>query len=437
VISELDRVAGTSGNYEGLKVYTTLDTEVQTDTVDAVAANLTRIEKSRAKSKKSAKAPELQTSAVVLDVKTGAIRAMVGGRDYSDSQFNRAASALRQPGSAFKPIVYLSAMDPSRSSVRPILTLASLLPNQPMSFGGWTPANYERSDDAEVTAVRAMSESLNIPAAYIGSRVGPALMVQTAHDLGIAEDLEPMLPISIGAEETTLLELTSAYQVFANSGTRSPSYAIESVVDTSDRELYRHEPAATRVIDPAVAYLMTSALKMVLKTGTGASAGRLGLDFPAAGKTGTTQDYRDAFFVGYSPTIVCGVWLGYDNPQSTGLTGAQGALPAWVQIMQDTAPANPKDFVEPAGIVKAMIDPDTGGLATPDCGHRMTLPFLPGTAPTEFCPQHADSRLLADNDLNWGGWHGSPREVRHEQPQVKRPNVFSKVGKFFGSLFHR
>ncbi|MFN2424827.1 MAG: transglycosylase domain-containing protein [Candidatus Binatia bacterium] len=435
VISTLARTPGFDGNLTGLKVFTTLDTEIQADAVDALTANVDRLEKNFRGLRRTADANKLQTSAVVLDAETGAIRALVGGRDYSVSQFNRAASALRQPGSAFKPFVYLAAMDPARATVSPVLTLASMLPNQPMSFGGWSPENYERHADTQVTALKAMSQSLNIPAAYIGSRLGAPLMVRTAHELGIPQHLEAVLPIAIGAEETTLLDLAAAYQPFANAGVRAPAYAIEAVVDVDDREIYRHEAADSRVIDPAVAYIVTSALKSVMKSGTGASAGRLGLDFPAAGKTGTTQDYRDAIFVGYTPQIVCGVWLGFDAPQSLGLTSAQAALPAWVGIMKSSVPGKLADFPEPAGIVKASIDPETGALATPSCPGRITLPFLAGTAPTDHCSSHGGAEVASGTNRNWGGWKSTAPVARAKEE--KKPNVFNKVGKFFGSIFKR
>jgi hypothetical protein len=175
-------------------------------------------------------------------------------------------------------------------------------------------------------------------------------IVETAHELGINEDLQPVLPISIGADETTLLELTGAYQVFANAGQQSPPYAVEAVVDAKGHQIFQHEEVDNAVINPAVAYLITGALKAVIRYGTGASSGRLGLDFPAAGKTGTTQDFHDAYFIGYTPEIVCGVWVGFDTPQNLGSTGAQAALPAWVQFMKDAAPADPQDFPEPSGI---------------------------------------------------------------------------------------
>ena len=440
VISALMDLPGVGENLAGLEVFTTLDTEIQDSAADAVRSNLEKLEKNHRELRRSGKTARLQSSAVVLDARSGAIRALIGGRSYADSQFNRAAWALRQPGSAFKPIVYLAALDPERSPVSPPLTLASLLPDEPMSFDGWTPQNYEHDFRMQVTAVTALSESINVPAAYVGSRLTPRLVVRTAHELGIRQELQALLPISIGAEETTLLDLTSAYQAFANAGTRSPAFAIESVVDANDKEIYRHDDVRTRVIDPAVAYVVTGGLKMVLKTGTGASAGRLGLELPAAGKTGTTQDYKDAYFVGYTPELVCGVWLGFDAPQSLGLTGAQAALPAWVQIMQHSSAIEPEDFREPRGIVTAKIDPETGGLATPSCSKRVTLPFLDGSAPRELCPLHGGNEVASaqSSNRNWGGWKSSAPPA--SQPKTTKPvrvGVFRRVGKFFGSLFQR
>ena len=304
---------------------------------------------------------------VAIDVATGAILAMVGGRNYSRTQFNRAAMAQRQPGSAFKPIVYLTALDPERNPIGRPFTLASVLPDRPMSFGGWTPVNYERSYRGTVTAVEALADSLNVPTAYLGSLLGPEHMIKTAHDLGIAENLPDQLSISLGAGDTTLLELSSAYQVFAAQGMARPTYALESVVDGDGHLVYQHEPAARRMITPEVSYLITGALREVMEFGTAASSKALGVDFPAAGKTGTTEDYHDAYFIGYTPNLVCGVWVGFDTPRNIGLTGAQAALPAWASFMNEVVPDSSPDFAVPDGIVMATIDPDTGGLATPAC----------------------------------------------------------------------
>jgi len=440
VTAFVTKIPGFDGHLEGLKVYTTLDTELQADAVDAVTTNIAALEKNHKRLRRAKADGRLQTSMVAMDAETGAIRAMIGGRDYSESQFNRAANAERQPGSAFKPIVYLAALDPDRAPFSPPLTLASVLPDEPMTFNGWTPANYERTYQPQVTVVQALYESLNVPTAYVGNELGPATIVKTAHEMGIHEDLQAYLPISIGADETTLLELTSAYQVFATEGEQSPPYAVESVVDAKGHQIYLHEDQSNRIIRPAVAYLITGALKAVLRYGTGASAGRLGLDFPAAGKTGTTQDYKDAYFIGYTPAIVCGVWVGFDQPESLGLTGAQAALPAWVQFMQDAAPADPEDFPEPSGITMANIDLESGGLATPACPKQFPLPFLIGTAPTQMCPLHGG--ILASVPPSAAPVFGmtpttpgstSPAPVAQASPTTQ--DVFGAVGKFLKGIF--
>ncbi len=440
VTAFVTRIPGFNGHLEGLKVYTTLDTELQSDAVDAVTDNIAKLEKNHRRLRRSAADGKLQSSLVALDADTGAIRAMIGGRDYSESQFNRAANAQRQPGSAFKPIVYLAALDPDRAPFSPPLTLASTLPDEPMSFNGWTPANYERTYEPQVTVAQALIESLNVPTAYVGNELGPATIVKTAHEMGIHEDLPAVLPISIGADETTLLELTSAYQVFATEGLQSPPYAVEAVVDAKGHQIYHHEDEENRLIRPAVAYLITGALKAVLRYGTGASAGRLGLDFPAAGKTGTTQDYKDAYFIGYTPAIVCGVWVGFDEPESLGLTGAQAALPAWVQFMKDAAAADPEDFPEPSGITMATIDPESGGLATSACPKQVELPFLIGTAPTQMCPLHGGmfasvppTAPVSPTMPSMPGGAAPPAPVAQASPSSS--DVFSAVGKFFSGLF--
>ena len=412
VIAEVERIPGFNGNLAGLKVYTTLDPEMEQAAVESVDSNLRRLEKQHSRLRKGAHGEELEGSMVALDARTGAILALVGGRDYSISQFNRVTQAERQPGSAFKPIVYLSALDPSRSPIGQPVTLASLLPDRPMTFNGWTPANYERTYQGTVTVVEALAESLNVPTAYLGSLLGPSTMVAMAHEMGIDEEIPAVLPISIGAAETTLLELTGAYQVFAAAGVSRPPYALEAVYDAHNHPIYQHAPHELKLVSPPVAYLMTGALEQVIKWGTGAGAAKMGLDFPAAGKTGTTQDYHDAYFIGYTPRVVCGVWVGFDHPQSLGASGATAALPAWVSFMLDVTPRNSQPFAVPDGVTMATIDPQSGGLATSGCPRVATVPFLNGTAPTQICPLQAASLLRRP----WSRVR-APRRRRHRAPR--------------------
>jgi len=436
----VERIPGLHGRLEGLKVYTTLDPKTQADAAGAVTDNLERLENRHPRLRRVHARDQLESAMVVLDAETGAIRAMVGGRDYSSTQFNRAAMAERQPGSAFKPIVYLAALDPERSPLSAPLTLASTLPDHPMSFGGWTPVNYEHTYQGQVTVVEALFESLNVPTAWVGNQLGPGKIAQTAHELGIGENLPAVLPISIGSDETTLLELTGAYQVFANGGLQDPPYAVDSVVDGAGHLIYHHVDEEKRVINPSVAFLITGALKQVLRYGTGAAAARMGVNFPAAGKTGTTQDYHDGYFIGYTPEVVCGVWVGFDQPQTLGMPGAQAALPAWVSFMNDTVSPDSPDFPEPSGIVYATIDPQSGGLATPHCPRAMALPFLIGTAPTAVCPLHAG--LIASAPLAPGSTTGTPPPPAVAQPEPSASpspsseSVIGAVAGFFGRLFH-
>ncbi|MGH7916713.1 MAG: transglycosylase domain-containing protein, partial [Candidatus Binataceae bacterium] len=437
VIAQVKKLPGLDGNLRGLKVFTTLDPEMQESARESVVGNLERLEKLHPHLRRRSPAQRLESSLVALDPRSGAIVAMVGGRDYAASQFNRAANAERQPGSAFKPIVYITALDPVTNPLPRPVTLASILPDRPMSFGGWTPVNYERTYRGQVTVEQALAQSLNVPTAYLGSLLGPPAIIRTAHEMGVHEDLASVLPITIGADDMTLLELTGAYQVFADGGLECPPYAITAVVDGHDREIYQHASGRRRLMSDAVAYLMTGALQGVLQFGTGASSQRLGLDFPAAGKTGTTDDYRDAYFVGYTRTLVAGVWVGYDEPHSIGLPGADAALPAWVRFMTRTVRQPQLGFgPPPPGIVMATIDPASGGLATPSCPHKVRLPFLEGTQPTRICPLH--SGVMASLRILTSAGSGSARSSGAVQPTrvgTARNGLIGSIGGFFGSLF--
>ncbi len=442
VISQVEKIPGFNGNLKGIKVYTTLDPELQEVAGQSVTDNLNRLEHQYPRLRRSDKAKRLEGSLVAIDARTGAIRAMVGGRDYGASQFNRATSAERQTGSAFKPIVYLTALDPLRSPLMQPVTLASILPDRPMSFKGWAPVNYEGTYRGRATVAEALAESLNVPTAYLGSVLGAPTIVRTAHELGVHENLPDVLPISIGAGETTLLELTSVYQVFASAGVARPPYAIEAAVDGEAHLIFQHRSQQERLMSSAVAYLITGALEEVLNHGTAAAAGRMGLDFAAAGKTGTTDDYHDAYFVGYTSELACGVWVGFDRPQSIGLTGAQAALPAWIHFMVGSGQRGQSGFATPPGITMAAIDPETGGLATPACPHVWRLPFLSGTEPTQICPLHGGLMAPQPTTASAGltmplssPTTGAPTGAGGAVPGAASNGVLGAIGNFFGSLF--
>jgi membrane carboxypeptidase/penicillin-binding protein len=280
--------------------------------------------------------------------------------------------------------------------------------------------------------------------------MGTPAIIRTAHAMGIHEELPNYLPISIGAGDMTLIELTSAYQVFASGGVERAPYAIEAVADAGGATIYQHRSEEQRLMSHAMAYLMTGALRGVLEFGTAASAERLGLDFEAAGKTGTTDDYRDAYFLGYTRQIVCGVWVGFDEPQTIGLTGAQAALPAWVEFMTGAVRQPDLGFgPPPPGITMVTVDPASGGVATPSCPRAVALPFLSGTEPTQVCPLHGGSFAGAVAEaittaagaagLTPGGVPGvmgSPMAGGAPPSSgTASNNVFGAVGNFFGALF--
>jgi penicillin-binding protein 1B len=455
VIAKVKKTPGAGGNLQGLKVYTTLNPELQEIARQTIVDNLARIEKAHPRLCRRNVEDRLESALVSIDPRTGAIVAMVGGRDYAASQFNRAADAERQPGSAFKPIVYLTALDPELNPLPEPVTLASLLPDRPMSFGGWTPVNYERTYQGQVTVAAALAESLNVPTAYLGSLIGPSRIIRTARSLGIRSPLPDYLPITIGAGEITLLELTGAYQVFASGGVERAPYAIEAIVGGDNGLIYQHPAARERLMSQAVAYLITGALQGVFQYGTAASATRLGLNFQAAGKTGTTDDYRDAYFMGYTRQLVTGVWVGFDEPETIGLTGAAAALPAWIHFMNSAVRQPDLGFGPlPAGITMLSIDPASGGIATPGCPRVQTMPFLEGSEPTRLCPLHsgfssatttaADSGLApgasTDTEAADGGASSEPgpessSESRAESRTRAASNgVLSAVGNLIDSL---
>ncbi len=378
---------------EGLRIFTTLDVEMQEQARRCVRRGLARLEKAhpglRAASGDPA-ADALQACLVALEPQTGYIRAMVGGRDYKKSQFNRVVQARRQPGSLFKPIVYVTALEGKGG--RPAFTPASLLRDEPIKirFRGktWSPRNFNDEYFGEVTLRTALEHSLNCATVRLSQKVGLSRIIETARALGITSPLEPVPSLVLGAFETVPLELAGVFAAFANHGAWSKPRAIKKVVDKEGNLLERRPMELKQAVSPQAAFLITYLLEGVMERGTGRSvAGRLTV--PAAGKTGTTNDSRDAWFAGYTPRLAALVWVGFDRPRSLGLSGARAALPIWADFIQGTSDwLVTEPFVPPPGIVFRKIDRLTGRLATPACTDTITEAFLEGTEPTEPCPLH-------------------------------------------------
>ncbi len=306
-----------------------------------------------------------QGALLALDNTTGGIKAMVGGRDFNASKFNRATQAMRQVGSSFKPYVYTTVIDGGASPDDTIL-------DEPVSFetpsGPYSPHNYDEKFEGIITLRRALAQSRNIPALKLANKVGIKSVIEYAGRFGITSKLPPYLPVALGSAEITLIEQTSAYSVFPNEGVRVTPRYITRVTDYEGRVLEEDFPEVKDVISERTAGIMTSMLREVVLHGTAIAASKL--PFPAAGKTGTTNDFTDAWFVGFSPTVTCGVWIGYDEKKSLGAkeTGAHAALPIWMNFMTAAmAGKDAGDFqpspVAPHIVAQKVDTPDTAPAA--------------------------------------------------------------------------
>jgi len=268
-----------------------------------------------------------QGSLIAMDNTTGDVLAMVGGRDYAVSQFNRAIQSERQTGSSFKPYVYTAAIE---DGAKP----DDIIIDGPVSFGGYTPHNYEHDYKGAMTLTNAFAESRNIPALKLAARVGIRKVVDVAHRFGVTSNIPAYLPVAIGAVEITLEEQVASYSVFPNDGLRVKPRLIRKVENADGITLWEEPPVVNDVIDQQTARTMMTLLKAVVQHGTGEPASQL--NHPLGGKTGTTSDYTDAWFLGFSPSVTCGVWVGFDSRESLGdkETGAKAALPIWITVMR-------------------------------------------------------------------------------------------------------
>jgi penicillin-binding protein 1B len=398
---ELEQRFGDVGETAGSSVFTTLDMALQRFAEAAVVRGLDRLETRVPRLRRDEPTRRLQAALVALDPTTGEIRALVGGRDYQASQFNRAALAHRQPGSAFKPFVYLAALRARNGP--PALTAASIVEDAPLTLtvgrDTWSPRNYNDQYEGRVTVRRALEQSLNAATIRVAESVGMPAVVETARALGFTAELAPVPAAALGTFEATPLEMARSYLPLVNGGVR-PAGAI-AVRAVRDRDgaldpIDAAEPVA--VIAPAEAYLVTSLLEGVIASGTGASARALGVPGSIAGKTGTTNDGRDAWFIGYAPRLLAVVWVGFDGGDAHGLSGAEAALPIWADFMRQALDAYPQPaFTVPAGVAFADIDLTNGLLANRFCPRVARETFLTGTEPPP-CQEHGG---VGDQIFDW------------------------------------
>ncbi len=305
--------------------------------------------------------PGMEGALMAMVPDTGQVLCMVGGRDFEKSQFNRCTQAIRQPGSSFKPIIYAAALDRGYNEAS-ILVDSPFVRDDHSLRGPWKPANYDRQFWGPITLRKALVNSRNVVTVKLLDEIGTSYAISFARRLGITSQLTPTLALALGASGVTLSELLTAYTPFANLGERADPYLIEKVYDRKGNLMEEHRPRREKVISPQTAYIMTHILQGVVEEGTGKKARELGR--PAAGKTGTTNELKDAWFVGYTPDLIAGVWIGYDDHNLSlgkGETGGRAACPIWLYFMQEILKDQPiQAFKIPSGVVLAKMDPNSG-----------------------------------------------------------------------------
>ena len=400
------------------RVYTTMDPRLQRAAYEAVTAQTEKLDKIFARpSSKGTVAPKVQAALVAMDAHTGEVLAMVGGRNYDESQLNRATDARRQPGSTFKPFVYATALA-ERS-----FTAATLLSDRPQSFkydagrAEYKPTNYHGGfTNRDVTLREALARSLNVPAVELAMRVGLTSVADLAEECGMRRPVS-YPSMALGASEVTPLEIAGAYTAFANEGMALRPIPIKTVADGRENRRPEHRAAmGARVFSPQVAYMMTNLMQTVVDAGTASKLRAMGLNGALAGKTGTSND---GWFVGYTPGIVCAVWVGFDDNHDLKLKSSDSALLVWADFMKQVIELCPRyggnEFARPGGIVTVEIDPDTGYLATPECGNRRNEIFISGTEPFGSC-----SCALKQQDLMADAEYMDPLPLENESTDYSK-----------------
>ncbi|MGC1617680.1 MAG: penicillin-binding transpeptidase domain-containing protein, partial [Candidatus Acidiferrum sp.] len=395
---------------QNFRVYTTLDPALQRAATAAVEAGVKNVDlllakkyekwrREAAKKKSTEPIPQVQIALVAIDPKTGEIKAVIGGRDYGQSQLNHAL-AHRQPGSVFKPFVYAAAFDNAVDGVQPIITPATTVEDEPTTFEfdgkEYTPNNYGEKFMGHVTVREALTNSLNVATVKVAEMIGYGRVVQIARQLGLGTNIQATPAVALGAYEMTPVEVAAGYTAFANGGVRAEPEFLHSVVSAGGTVVEKFTPQTHLVLDPRVAYLITSVLEDVLNKGTGAGVRARGFTLPAAGKTGTS---RDGWFAGYTSNLLTVIWIGFDDNRDLGITGGATAAPVWADFMLRATKLPPyrdvKDFTMPEGVQSVLIDPESLELATPNCPTTREEVYIAGSAPTQFCELHGGNGAVS------------------------------------------
>jgi penicillin-binding protein 1B len=380
---------GLTQSTQAVDVYTTLDLHLQRLAQDAVSNGITKVDQLLSRRKRP-RVP--QAALIAVDPRTGDILAMVGGRSYNQSQYNRAVSASRQPGSVFKPFVYLAAFERAAAEHLTTITPATIVVDEPTTFDAdgtpWSPSNYENEYDGAITLRRALAMSRNAATVKVAETAGYERIAALWKHIGAGTPPKPYPSIALGVFEATPYDIATAYTVFPNGGVRKGLRPLLRILRGTE-DLPIKDPSALGVARAETTYLVTNMMRSVINEGTGAGVRASGFTLDAAGKTGTTNDLRDAWFVGFTPELLTVVWVGLDENQPLGLSGAQAAVPIWTSFMtRALAGHGDRAFEIPDNITFADIDRDTGQLATPGCPRVIREAFMSGTEPTEACEVH-------------------------------------------------
>jgi len=388
----------------GAVIHTTLDLDMQQAANLALLSHLGKLEKdyrlkptlaaydSAARTDSTIGPPKyLQGALVAMDVRTGYVRALVGGRDYKHSEFDRATQAKRQAGSAFKPFVYVAAVDNgfTAADIEVDSAITITIPGQP----DYRPHNYDNTFLGRISLRRALALSRNLVAVRLITKVGPELVARYANVMGVTSVLKPVYSLALGSVEVTLLDLTNSFNTLARNGIRVKPIMVTRVVDARGMVIEETRPQEQPVLRPQTAYVVANMMQSVVNEGTATVIRQLGYEGPAAGKTGTTDEYADAWFIGFTPEITCGVWIGFDKKKTIfrGATGGGIAAPVWTDFMKTVRPDSTPSgsFAVPDSIITAPVCEQTGQLATPSCPRVRYEIFIAGTEPLAPCDVHS------------------------------------------------
>lgn len=409
---ELEERVGQRFYTAGLRIHTTFDPVIQATAEEELERQLTAIESGSfgayrystyaEASSAEGQVPYLQGAVVVLDAESGEVRALVGGRDFADSKFNRATQASRQAGSAFKPFVYAAALQRYRSPLHVVedMPLRVTMPDGEI----WEPRNYTGTYDGPITMRDALVRSKNVATVRLALDVGIPSAVSVARDLGVTSEIPNVPAVALGAADLNPMELTAAYAAFGNGGDRVEPHLIREIVDRDGHVVWRAPPRGQRALDPAVAFVLTTMLRDAVDTGTGTEVRAAGFTGPAAGKTGTTNESSDAWFVGYTPDLVATVWIGLDQPTTivSDASGGTLAAPVWGRMMRRiyaTRPM-PTGWSAPGGVVTAEVDRITGYVVNDQCpvrGPSYTEYFVRAAPAATRCPPYNVPYVVGDS----------------------------------------